>query len=127
MKIYLVGNPLIDTDAMPLQLGPKLREAFPEIEFYEFDPTENLPDDSEELFIIDTVLGIKEPMSFEDIDEFASQKAYSMHDFDLGWVLKLYSKLGMIKKIKIIGVPPEGDFDMIFEGVKGLIRASSSI
>lgn len=119
--IYLVGNPLVDEDAMPLKLCSQLREAFPDIDFREFDPTENLPEDSEELLIIDTILGIKEPMTFDDIDDFSSQKTYSMHDFDLGWVLKLYKKLGMVKKINIIGVPPEGDLDAIFKVVKKLV------
>lgn len=123
--IYLVGNPLVEEDAMPLKLGPQLSEAFPDIEFREFDPTENLPEDSEELLIIDTILGIKEPMIFNDIDDFSSQKTYSMHDFDLGWVLKLYKKLNMIKKIKIIGVPPEGDMEAVFESVKDLINTLS--
>jgi Ni,Fe-hydrogenase maturation factor len=113
--IYLVGNLLVEEDSLPIKLKPDLEKAFPDIDFREFDPTEDLPEDTEELVIIDTVLGIKEPHVFTDIDQFSTQKNYSMHDFDLGWQLKLYKKLRMINEVKIIGVPPEGDKDEILE------------
>lgn len=103
--IYLVGNLLVEEDSLPIKLKPELQKAFPDVEFREYDPTEDLPEDSEDLIIIDTVEGLKEPRVFDDIDAFASQTAYSMHDFDLGWALKLYKKLRMFKTIKIIGIP----------------------
>ncbi|MFC1600185.1 hypothetical protein ACFL3T_04115 [Patescibacteria group bacterium] len=103
--IYLVGNLLVEEDSLPILLKPQLEKAFPDIEFREYDPMEDLPQDSDNLVIIDTVEGLKEPRVFEDIDAFTSQTAYSMHDFDLGWSLKLYKKLRMFKTIKIIGVP----------------------
>lgn len=104
--IYLVGNLLVEEDSLPILMKPELEKRFKDIEFREFDPMEDLPEDSEDLIIIDTVEGIKEPMIFDDIDQFSSQKTYSMHDFDLGWSLKLYKKLRMFKSIKIIGIPP---------------------
>lgn len=106
--IYLVGNLLVKEDSLPIKLKPELEKHFPQIDFKEYDPTEDLPEDTEDLVIIDTVEGLKEPQVFTDIDAFSSQKAYSMHDFDLGWSLKLYKKLRMFKTIKIIGVPSTG-------------------
>jgi Ni,Fe-hydrogenase maturation factor len=103
--IYLVGNLLVEEDSLPILLKSELEKAFSDIEFREFDPMEDLPQDTEDLVMIDTVEGLKEPRVFDDIDAFASQKTYSMHDFDLGWSLKLYKKLRMFKTIKIIGIP----------------------
>jgi Ni,Fe-hydrogenase maturation factor len=103
--IYLVGNLLVEEDSLPIKLKPELEKAFPDIEFREYDPMEDLPEDTEDLVIIDIIEGLKEPRIFTDIDAFASQKTYSMHDFDLGWSLKLYKKLRMFKTIKIIGIP----------------------
>lgn len=103
--IYLVGNLLVEEDSLPIFLKSKLEAKFPDIEFREYDPMEDLPQDTEDLVIIDTVEGLKEPQVFDDIDAFASQTAYSMHDFDLGWSLKLYKKLRMFKTIKILGIP----------------------
>ncbi len=103
--IYLVGNLLVEEDSLPIKLKPKLEAKFPDIEFREYDPMEDLPQDTEDLVIVDTVEGLKEPRVFDNIDAFASQTAYSMHDFDLGWSLKLYKKLRMFKTIQILGIP----------------------
>lgn len=103
--IYLIGNTLVPEDALPLQIKEKLIQRFPNITFKEFDPTENLPEGSPDLTMIDTVKGIDRVCLFRDIDSFTSQKAYSMHDFDLGWQLKLYRKMGKVEEITIIGIP----------------------
>ncbi len=119
--IYLVGNPLVEQDSIPFRLASQLRKTFPKIEFREFDPTENLPEDTDELVLIDTVEGLNRPHVFTNVEDFVTKKPYSMHDFDLGWQLKLYKKLRMINEIKIIGVPPEGDLKQVLSGVKNLI------
>lgn len=121
--IYIVGNPLVEEDSLPIKLAPELQKAFPDIEFREFDPTENLPEDSEEMVLIDTVEGLKEPQVFSDIEKLLTQKNYSMHDFDLGWQLKLYKKLGMIKSIKIIGIPQNKDQDKILNELKKQVKS----
>jgi len=104
-KIYIVGNALVDEDSMPLRLMPLLQKEFPEIEFKELDPTENFPEDLNEISIIDTVKGLTTPEVFTDIDQFINKKGVSMHDFDLAWEMKLMKKMGKLKKITIIGIP----------------------
>jgi Ni,Fe-hydrogenase maturation factor len=103
MKIYVSGNKLVKKDSLPLKIMPKLRKHFPEIEFKELDPTENLP--SENLIVIDTVLGIDKVKIFSDIDSFKSASNYSVHDYDFLFELKLNKKLGKLKNIKILGIP----------------------
>ena len=103
MKIYVSGNKLVKKDSLPLKIMPKLRKHFPEIEFKELDPTENLP--SENLIVIDTVLGINKVKIFSDIDSFKSAINYSVHDYDFLFELKLNKKLGKLKNIKILGIP----------------------
>jgi len=119
--IYLVGNLLVEEDSIPLKLKSELQKAFKTVEFKEFDPTEDLPDDLNELVMIDSIEGINKSQSFEDVDRFMTQKNYSMHDFDLGWQLKLAKKMGKLYKVKIIGVPQKGDLKKILEEVKSLI------
>ncbi len=121
--IYLVGNLLVEEDSLPIKLKPQLQKAFPQIEFREYDPMEDLPQDTEDLVIIDTIEGLTKPQVFDDIDAFASQTAYSMHDFDLGWSLKLYKKLRMFKTIKIIGIPS----NFTFKDNATIFKAVSSI
>lgn len=105
MNIYVCGNPLVKEDSLPLRILPVLQKRFPEINFVEFEPTEDLPNE-DNLVIIDTVINAKEVMIIEDIDKFVQTKALSLHDFDLGLNLKLAKKLGKLKSVKIIGVPP---------------------
>lgn len=116
MKIYVAGNKLLEQDSLPLRILPLLRKHFPKIIFEELDPSENLP--SEELIIIDTVIGIKDVKVFSDLDSFSANKIYSPHDYDFLFELKLNKKLGKLKKFRIIGIPPDLDEKEAFEKVK---------
>jgi len=116
MKIYVAGNKLLEQDSLPLRILPLLRKHFPKIIFEELDPSENLP--SEELIIIDTVIGIKDVKVFSDLDLFSANKIYSPHDYDFLFELKLNKKLGKLKKFRIIGIPPDLDEKEAFEKVK---------
>jgi len=121
MTIYLCGNPLLPFDSLPLKLKPKLEKAFPQIDFIELDPNENLKPENKELIIIDTVEGIDEVMVIDDIDKIKTEKIYSLHDFDLGYNLKLLQKLGELESVKIIGVPMEGDEEKILIQIINLL------
>lgn len=103
-RIYVFGNPLVKEDSLPLKLIDKLRKEFPSLEFKEFDTVEDL-ELEKELNIIDTVKGIKKVELIEDIDKIITDKIYSMHDFDLGYNLKLLKKMKMIDKVRIFGIP----------------------
>lgn len=106
MKIYVFGNPDLDIDSLPLRILPKLQEKFLKIEFETKDPNEEwgIP---EELIVIDTAFGINDVTIFDDLEKFASAPRISMHDFDALTNLRYLKKLGKIKKIKIIGIPPD--------------------
>ncbi|MDP1728948.1 MAG: hypothetical protein Q8L27_01955 [archaeon] len=102
-KIYVLGNPLMRQDSIPLRLLPKLRKSFNNIDFIELDPTENFPEGN--LILIDTILNADQVSIITDIDKIRTEKSYSLHDFDLGFTLKLMKKIGKVKDIKIIGIP----------------------
>jgi glycine cleavage system regulatory protein len=119
--IFIAGNTLVDEDSMPLKLMPLLQKEFPQIDFIEFDPTENFPEQNEEFCLIDTIKGISKPRIFTDIDEFINKKRVSLHDFDIAWEMKLMKKTGKLKEILIIGVPMEMDIYKIFNEIKALI------
>ncbi|MEK7165206.1 MAG: hypothetical protein AAB874_00155 [Patescibacteria group bacterium] len=104
MKIYIIGNPLVKEDSLPLKLLPKLRKSFPKIIFEEADPNENfVPEDGS--VIVDTVVGIKKVQLFDNIEDFVRTRSVSPHDYDLGFHLRLMLKLGKIRNVKILGVP----------------------
>jgi hypothetical protein len=105
LKILVFGNPILRIDSMPIRLLPDLRKRFPDVEFREFDPNENLEREGRDLNIIDTVQGLDRVTLLSDIDSFQSSPRISMHDFDLGYSLRLLKKLKLVDSVKIFGVP----------------------
>lgn len=104
-KILVFGNPIVNKDSIPLKIIGRLAERMPGIEFREFDPNENLEKEGRDLNIIDTVQGARKVILITDIGMIQTSKLYSMHDFDLGYSLKLLKKLGYIDSVRIFGVP----------------------
>lgn len=122
MKILVFGNPLLKNDSIPLQLIPKLQKEFPEIAFQDFDPTENLEKEGKNLIILDTIQGLKKIKLIESIDQISKTKIYSMHDFDLGYNLKLLKKIGKIDSAKIIGIPMKISKEKALTQIKSILR-----
>jgi Ni,Fe-hydrogenase maturation factor len=120
-KIYILGNPLLEFDSLPIRLKPKLEMEFPEISFEVIDPNENLHPNDGFLAIIDTVINIKEPAIIDNIEDLELSPRYSMHDLDLAFTLKLLVKIGKLKKVWIIGIPP------IYDEVSALRKACAFI
>ena len=102
-KIF--GNSDLSFDSLPLKILPSLKEKFPDIKFAVKDPNEEweMP---EELVIIDTVLEIENVTLIEDLNNLTLPPGISLHDFDVASNLVYLKKLGKLKKIKIIGLPP---------------------
>jgi hypothetical protein len=104
MKVYIVGNPLVKDDNVPLKLLPVLLRVFPRVIFEEADPNENfVPEEGS--IIIDTVEGIIRPQFFDSIDTFVRTRSVSAHDYDLGFHLLLLRKLHKLTEVRIVGVP----------------------
>ncbi len=122
MKILVFGNPFLEEDSLPLRILPRLRKEFPKIEFIEIDPSEGLEKFGKNLIILDSVLGIEKVEVINSIEQLETTKVCSMHDFDLGYNLKILKKLGMLESVKIIGVPGELDEQKCFEGVCGVLK-----
>ena len=100
-RIYVLGNILVKEDSFPIKIIPLLKKKFPEHEFIEFDPSENFPK-QEKLTIIDTVTNAKKICLIRDINKIELNNICSLHDFDLGYNLKLMKKFGMVKNVNII-------------------------
>ncbi|MBI3190593.1 hypothetical protein HYZ41_02730 [archaeon] len=119
--VYVAGNSLVKEDSIPLRIKDRLQEKFPEVEFKELEPTDNMPEEKT-LKIIDTVLGIDKVMIITDIDKIVTGKIYSLHDFDLGFNLKLMKKTGKINGVRIIGIPAHMDEEQALREVSNIIK-----
>ncbi|MEW6721863.1 MAG: hypothetical protein AB1324_01225 [Candidatus Micrarchaeota archaeon] len=126
MKVLVFGNPLVRKDSISLRILPKLREAFPDVEFKEFDAAENLESEGKDLVILDAAEGIREVSLIEDIGSLSSGKIYSMHDFDLAITLKLLMKLGRLQRVRIIAIPCSFSAAKALAGARRLLSSLSS-
>lgn len=99
---------MVEEDSLPVRILPQLEKEFPAVDFIEIDPNENFtPPQDKPLYIIDTVVGIKEVTVFNDLNSFTKNRAISPHDYDLYLHLKLLQKLEKLPhELHIIGVPP---------------------
>ncbi len=127
MRVYILGNPLLPSDFMPLKMIGQLQKAFPDIEFKELDPSEELPDEKVLVFI-DTTEGNDDVRVLEDLDRICEEPRYSLHDFGLGTHLKLMRKLGKLEKVAVICIPQSIGYEDALRKVKGkLIGLKSSL
>jgi Ni,Fe-hydrogenase maturation factor len=121
LMVYVAGNPLVREDSIPLRLMKRLQKKFPDLVFRELEPTDNMPDEKD-LTIIDTVIGIDKVTVITDIEKIVTGKVYSLHDFDLGFNLKLMKKMGKLESVSIIGVPPHINEEEALTGIEKTLR-----
>jgi Ni,Fe-hydrogenase maturation factor len=119
-KIYVLGNVLLKEDSLPIKLIPRLEKRFPEIKFVEFDPLEEI--DDKEINILDTVIGIKDVELITEIEKIENRKIYSAHDLDLGFFIKLWKRLGIIKNFRIIGIPTKMNEEEALKQIEKIIE-----
>ena len=121
-SVYVLGNPLVNIDSLPIKLLPLLKQYCPQINFKILDPSEELQlENNQDLILIDSVVGINKVTVFHDLDFFAYSPRVSVHDYDLPINLKLMQKLGKVKKFTIIGVPANGDKQKILNEIINLL------
>jgi Ni,Fe-hydrogenase maturation factor len=119
--IFIFGNPELEMDSLPLRILSELQKAFPSIDFEIKDPNEEwvVP---EKLTIIDTAVGLKKVTVFDDLESFDTSPHLSMHDFDALANLRYLKKLGKLKKVTIIGVPPTLDESEAIKSVSKILK-----
>lgn len=121
--VYILGNSIEPIDASAVNLIPRLKKSFLHINFIHFDPTEEFSENlTDELILIDTVIGIEKVTKFDNFNQWKISPRVTVHDYDLPIMLGILKKLGKIKKITIIGIPPKGNFQEILKGVKKILN-----
>ncbi|MEM2175296.1 MAG: hypothetical protein QXI58_06720, partial [Candidatus Micrarchaeia archaeon] len=73
------------------------------------------------LYILDTVEGIKKVELITNIDVLEANKIISVHDFDLAYTLKLLKNTNLIDRVTIIGVPVDISKEEALKQVKEVI------
>jgi len=115
---------MLKEDSVPLKLIPRLAKEFPNIEFKEFDPNDNLEKEGKALNIIDCIQQIRKVTIVTEIDKIETARIYTMHDFDLGYNLKLLKKMGYLDSVRIFGVPMKMKENEAFTQLVKIINAT---
>ena len=121
MKIYAFGNEFLENDFLAKEIVDSI-----DIKGVEFvkanDPSEIFLEE-DRIIILDVVEGINDVILIDDLDQLKSGSINSLHDFDLGYFLKLMKSIDQIKNVIIIGIPMNGDKDVIVRDVISKINS----
>jgi len=122
-KIFCFGNEFIKDDALGKEIADMLiKEGVDVVKCNYPDELIEWNGDLSEIVIVDVVKGINEVMIIEDLEMLKERTLNSAHDFDLGTFLLIMKEMGEIKKVKIIGLPINGDKERVFEKVKEILK-----
>ncbi|MFH1294936.1 MAG: hypothetical protein ABIH90_03295 [Candidatus Aenigmatarchaeota archaeon] len=121
--IFVVGNPLLEEDSLPIRILPKLLKAFPDLDFREIDPTEDLRILGRRPVLIDAVVGPNKVVVLKDLETIEDGPHCSLHDMDLGMSLKLMKKMGLMDSVTIIGIPVGISESDAVKGISPVLRA----
>jgi hypothetical protein len=119
MKVFVFGSDF-KGDHMARKVAQKLKEEARHDFVFSNDPTDLMYEDS--VVILDAVKGIKKVTIFWNPAEFQADKIATLHDFDLGYFLKLADRMRLEKKVTIIGVPMQGRIERITDDVRDSLQ-----
>ncbi len=127
MKIFVFGNTIVEGDAMPIELLPQLQKRFPTITFIPADPTDQWWEGQPDPIILDTVVGLKSVKEFSSLHSFQDPKIrITPHDYDLFMDLSFLIKLKKINSFTLIGVPQQGNMDVLLKEIIEKIEVISA-
>lgn len=121
MKVYCFGNEFVKDDALAKEVVDQIN--LEHVQFIKTDRPEIILEEKDTIVIIDVVKCIKELTIIEDIDVLKERNIVSLHDFDLGFFLKLMKTAGTIQTVHIIGLPMHGDKQELARQVSNHLEA----
>ncbi|MEM4259737.1 MAG: hypothetical protein QXG00_00715 [Candidatus Woesearchaeota archaeon] len=123
--ILCFGNKYLEKDNIALKVSDMLKKEgrLKDFEFIECAGSEELFNYLDKnFFVLDAVEGINKVMYIND--KFLSNKInVSVHDFDLGFFIRLIRKIGRKERIPIIGIPLNYDNEMAKQEVIKILNS----
>jgi hypothetical protein len=104
LYVLCFGNPLVAGDSGARKLAKSLK--MPGVEFVECDSPQSVLDYAGQRFmILDVAKGVRKPTLIEGTESLQANKLVSLHDYDLGFFLKLMERMGKGPRARIIAIP----------------------
>jgi Ni,Fe-hydrogenase maturation factor len=116
VRVLALGNEFIKGDSLAKEVGDFLKKDFEVVKIKDSFELMEILKDKEDFVVLDVVQNLKEVREI-GLDDLRVNSVLSAHDFDAGFVLKLFGD-----KIKIVGIPMEGDVFEIENKVNEMIR-----
>ncbi len=114
---------MVPEDRAAIEAVARIKKRLPGMKFVHCaSPEEILLYKNQDIIIMDAAKGIDVPREI-GLNEIRSTRIAGLHDFDLGFFLKLLEKTGKIPSLKIVAVPQRKRDD---ELVKILNQMNSS-
>ena len=124
IHVLCFGNPYLKYDSLAVSIADWFSShPVKDIEFVKcVSPDEVLNYTGTGFFILDVVKDLEEPGLFDDIGMIEVNRLVSLHDFDLGFFLRLMKETGRMDNVRIIGIPMHGSVEETGKVVIGLIK-----
>jgi hypothetical protein len=106
INVYCFGDKYLDKENTVYRLMKNISIDGFDTVFYS-DPAEM--DNTTELLIVTDISTLTEMETYYNVEDFMQIAEQSLHNMKLATQLKLLKELGFLKKVKIIGIPEDGD------------------
>jgi Ni,Fe-hydrogenase maturation factor len=120
MKILCFGTKLVENDDAALKVCELLKNDFAHAEFIACDDPSEIIEHADGAIILDVVKGI-DRVQFIDDDLLKERDLYTLHDFDLGFFIRLWRSIGG-PKTKILGLPYGKPAQSLLADVKQILN-----
>jgi len=119
--VLCFGNEFLKEDSLAKEIADEIKVK--DVSFVKCDSLNNIIEcKDKDIFILDVVEDINKVIQIKDINQLKENKLFSLHDFDLGFFLKLMKTMGKIKNINIIGIPQKGKKEAIKKEIINIIK-----
>jgi|GEM_PF-4452101 Ni,Fe-hydrogenase maturation factor len=106
LKVYYIGNELIEEDSIHIRVCEKLKGLLNDVEFIRLnDPLELLEVKTFPIVLVDSALGIKRTMVVDSPQMLLDESIVSAHFLNLAFCIKLCATMNKDFKFKAICVP----------------------
>lgn len=121
MRILVFGNPYLEEDSKAVRIAKKLEKKLKETEFKITAEINDLLGEEYDA-IMDVAYGIKETTIINETEKLKKHKLISLHDYDVGFFLKLLKELGKLEKKPIIAIPITGEEEKTTKETEEIIK-----
>lgn len=93
----------------------RLRKRFPSIGFQKYGKSMELEEEGPDLLVLDSVKGVDGVVLIDDLDSVSPGKALAASEMMM--TLRIMVKIGSLKSVRMIAVPPGIGTDEAFDGI----------